>query len=160
MVQGNAYRGPEGQPLPGSIATGASFTLGTISLSGANRTTRWGHALEGGSNVVVQAYYDRTERTVPPTFAETLDIFDVQFQHSMRLAESHAVVWGGEYRYSFDRLDNSSFFAFLPASLNQRWASLFAQDETALARDLRLTFGARGGPQHHNREQFPPPSAP
>jgi len=36
MVQGNAYRGPEGQPLPGAIATGASFTLGTISLSGAN----------------------------------------------------------------------------------------------------------------------------
>jgi len=143
MVQGNAYRGREGQPLPGAIATGASFTLGTISLSGANLTTRWGHALEGGSNVVVQAYYDRTERTVPPTFAETLDIFDVQFQHLLRLADSHAVVWGGEYRYSLDRLENSSFFAFLPASVNQRWASLFAQDETTLAKDLRLTLGAR-----------------
>jgi len=156
MVQGNAYRGPEGQPLPGAIATGASFTLGTISLSGANLTTRWGHALEGGSNVVVQAYYDRTERSVPPTFAETLDIFDVQFQHSMRLAGSHAVVWGGEYRYSFDRLENSSFFAFLPASLNQRWASLFAQDETTLARDLRLTLGARVERNDYTGNEFLP----
>ena len=156
MVQGNAYRGPEGQPLPGAIATGASFTLGTISLSGANLTTRWGHALEGGSDVVVQAYYDRTERSVPPTFAETLDIFDVQFQHSMRLAGSHAVVWGGEYRYSFDRLENSSFFAFLPASLNQRWASLFAQDETTLARDLRLTLGARVERNDYTGNEFLP----
>ena len=31
----------------------------------------------------VQAYYDRTERTVPPTFSEKLDIVDVQFQHSL-----------------------------------------------------------------------------
>src|SRR6267154_1391475 len=156
MVQGNAYKGREGQPLPGSIATGASFTLGTISLSGANLTTRWGHALEGGSNIVVQAYYDRTERSVPPTFAETLDIFDVQFQHSMRLAGSHAVVWGGEYRYSFDRLENSSFFAFLPASLNQRWASVFAQDETTVARDLRLTLGARVERNDYTGNEFLP----
>jgi iron complex outermembrane receptor protein len=156
MVQANAYRGPEGQPLPGSIATGASFTLGTISLSGANLTTRWGHALEGGSNVVVQAYYDRTERTVPPTFAETLDIFDVQFQHSISLADSHAVVWGGEYRYSFDRLENSSFFAFLPASVDQRWASLFAQDETTLAKDLRLVLGARLERNDYTGNEFLP----
>src|SRR5712675_1670024 len=156
MVQGNAYRGPEGQPLPGSIATGASFTLGTISLSGANLTTRWGHALEGGANIVVQAYYDRTERSVPPTFAETLDIFDVQFQHSLRLADSNAVVWGGEYRYSFDRLDNSSFFACLPASLDQRWASLFAQDEATLAKDLRLTLGARVERNDYTGNEFLP----
>jgi iron complex outermembrane receptor protein len=156
MVQGNAYRGREGQPLPGSIVTGASFTLGTISLSGANLTTRWGRALEGGSNVVVQAYYDRTERSVPPTFSETLDIVDVQFQHSMRLADTHAVVWGGEYRYGFDRLDNSSFFAFLPASVNQRWASLFAQDETTLAKDLRLTLGARLERNDYTGNEFLP----
>jgi iron complex outermembrane receptor protein len=156
MVQGNAYRGREGQPLPGVIVTGASFTLGTIALSGANLTTRWGHALEGGSNLVVQAYYDRTERSVPPVLSETLDIFDVQFQHSMSLADSHAVVWGGEYRYSFDRLDNSSFFAFLPASVNQRWASLFAQDETALAKDLRLILGARLERNDYTGNEFLP----
>jgi iron complex outermembrane receptor protein len=156
MVQGNAYRGREGQPLPGAIVTGASFTLGTIAFSGANLTTRWGHALEGGSNLVVQAYYDRTERSVPPVLSETLDIFDVQFQHSMRLADSHAVIWGGEYRYSFDRLDNSSFFAFLPASVNQRWASLFAQDETTLAKDLRLILGARLERNDYTGNEFLP----
>jgi iron complex outermembrane receptor protein len=156
MVQGNAYKGYAGQPLPGSIVTGASFPLGTISLSGANLTTRWGRALEGGANVVVQAYYDRTERTVPPTFSETLDIFDVQFQHSMRLADTHDLVWGGEYRYSFDRLDNSSFFAFLPASLDQRWSSLFIQDETTLQENLRLTLGARLERNDYTGNEFLP----
>jgi iron complex outermembrane receptor protein len=156
MVQGNAYRGREGQPLPGTIATGANFALGTISLSGANLTTRWGHALEGGSNVSLQAYYDRTERTVPPTFSETLDIIDVQFQHSLRLAGIHTVVWGGDYRYSRDRLVNSTFFAFLPASLDQRWSSLFIQDETTLQESLRLTLGARTERNDYSGNEFLP----
>jgi iron complex outermembrane receptor protein len=155
-VQGNAYQGAAGQPLPGTIATGANFALGTISLSGANLTTRWGHALEGGSNVSLQAYYDRTERTVPPTFSETLDIVDVQFQHSLRLAGIHAVVWGGEYRYAMDRLTNSSFFAFLPASLDQRWSSFFIQDETTLQENLRLTLGARTERNGYTGNEFLP----
>src|SRR5439155_8305848 len=48
-VHGNAYRGAEGQPQPGSIViTGVSPPLGTISLSGANVTAQWSHALDGG----------------------------------------------------------------------------------------------------------------
>jgi iron complex outermembrane receptor protein len=56
---------------------------------------------------------------------------------------AHSVVWGGEYRYSWDEVTNSRFVAFLPASDKQAWASLFAQDEIALADSLRLTAGAR-----------------
>jgi iron complex outermembrane receptor protein len=55
----------------------------------------------------------------------------------------HSVVWGGEYRYSWDHVSNSPFVAFLPASDRQAWASLFGQDEIALRDDLRLTAGAR-----------------
>ena len=153
VVHGNAYRGSEGQPPPGSISvTGISPPLSTISFSGANVTARWSRALDGGASLALQGYFDRTERTVPPSFAETLDLFDVQFQHSLQSFGDHSVVWGAEYRYGRDRVTNATFdafvpprpfFGFLPERVNQTWASLFAQDEVAFGKALRLTVGAR-----------------
>ena len=143
-VQGDAYRGSIGQPLPGTISiTGTALALDTISVSGANLLTRWGHTLAGGSRLTVQAYFDRTERTVPPTFGEKLSTSDVQFQHSLGLIGAHTFTWGAEYRYARDRVTNSPIVAFLPARVNQTWLSLFAQDEIDLRDDLRLTLGAR-----------------
>lgn len=142
-VQGNAYRGSEGQPAPGTISTGVPFTLGTIKVSGANLTARWDHRLDGGSQLMLQAYYDRTERDVPPTFSELLDIVDLQFQHSLQPIGMHSLAWGAGYRYSQDRVTNSQYVAFLPARENQAWANVFAQDEISLRDDLRLTLGAR-----------------
>jgi iron complex outermembrane receptor protein len=143
MVQGNAYRGTVGQPLPGSIVTNDPFALAAISVSGANLTGRWAHRLEGGSEVMLQAYYDRTERTIPPVFAEKLDIVDVELQQSLQWTAAYSLVWGGEFRYGRDRVANSPVFAFLPADLNQKWSSLFAQGEAKLRDDLELTLGAR-----------------
>lgn len=152
-VHGDAYEGSEGQPLPGTIAiTGLALPLGTISLSGANLTGHWTHALAGGSTVSLLAYVDHTERTVPPSFAETLDVADLQFQHSLQPIGIHSVVWGAEYRHSWDRVAPATFLAFtpprpfiafLPERLQQSWSSLFAQDEITLRKDLRLTLGAR-----------------
>jgi iron complex outermembrane receptor protein len=144
MVQGNAYRGLIGQPLPGSISiSGTALALGPIPVSGLNFTTRWNRRLDGGSEAMLQAYFDRTERTVPPTFGEKLDIVDLQFQHSVPLGPTHAIVWGAQLRYSDDHVTNSDVFAFLPGHLNQKWESLFGQSEHVLRDDLRLTVGAR-----------------
>lgn len=144
MVQANAYRGLIGQPLPGSISiSGTSLALAPIPVSGINLTASWNRRLGDGSEAMLQAYFDRTERTVPPTFGEKLNIVDLQFQHSVPLHASHAVVWGGQLRYSEDRVTNSDVFAFLPGDLNQRWESLFGQSEHVLREDLRLTVGAR-----------------
>jgi iron complex outermembrane receptor protein len=143
-VQGDAYRGSMGQPLPGTISiTGVALALDTISISGGNLIGRWARSLEGGSSLSVQAYFDRTERTVPPTFAETLNTTDVQFQHTLRPLGMHRVTWGAQYRHAMDRVTNSAIVAFLPARENQTWLSFFAQDEIALRDDLRLTLGAR-----------------
>ncbi|OGB28576.1 MAG: hypothetical protein A3F78_15725 [Burkholderiales bacterium RIFCSPLOWO2_12_FULL_61_40] len=155
-VQGNAYDGGEGQPAPGSIVTGARFTLGPIALSGANLLTRWERTLDQGGRVSVQAYYDGTRRTVPPTFSESLDIVDVQLQHALSPMGMHAPVWGLGYRYGMDRVDNSPFIAFLPAQLDQKWANVFAQDEMALRDDLRLTLGARIERNDYTGNEFLP----
>jgi iron complex outermembrane receptor protein len=143
-VIANAWRGRQGQPVPGLImAPGAGTGLGDIDTHGANLSGRWERALEDGASVAVQAYYDTRYRKVRPTFTDEVDIADVQFQHALAPLGVHALVWGGEYRYSWDHVDNSRFVAFLPASTRQAWASLFGQDEIALRDNLRLTAGAR-----------------
>lgn len=143
-VNANAWRGREGQPAPGVVAVpGASVGLADIDTHGANVTGRWERTLEDGASLAVQAYYDRRYRKVPPTFTDTVDIADVQFQHALAPLGRHLVVWGGEYRYNRDHVDNSRFVAFLPARDKQDWASLFAQDEIALRETLHLTAGVR-----------------
>jgi iron complex outermembrane receptor protein len=153
---GNAYKGSEGQPPPGTLSTGVKFTLGVIQVSGLNLTSQWKRTLGNGSTITVQGYFDKTERTVPPTFAENLNIADLQFLHSWRLGSKHSVAWGAEYRYSIDRVTNSTYVAFLPARLNQKWIALFAQDEIALRKDLRLSLGARSERNDYTGYEFLP----
>jgi iron complex outermembrane receptor protein len=143
-VNGNAWRGRQGQPAPGVIvAPGASAGVDDITTRGANLTGHWEHALEDGGSISTQAYVDHRYREVPPTFTDAVDIADIQVQHSLPTLGAHGIVWGGEFRYSWDEVTNSRYVAFLPASDKQAWASLFAQDEIALRDDLRLTAGAR-----------------
>ncbi len=158
MVQGNAYVGRFGQPEPGAIAIdGTDLSLATIEASGVNLTARWEHRRDNGSSFSLQAYYDRTERTIPPTLRNTLDIIDLQFQHSLAPIGRHALTWGANYRYGRDRSDNtSSVFAFLPENVEQKWSSLFAQDEITLRDDLRLILGARVEHNPYTGSEFLP----
>jgi iron complex outermembrane receptor protein len=157
MFKGDAYTGREGQPLPGSISiTGVQLTLGPISVSGANAISRWERRLAGGGSFTMQAYYDHTERTVPPTFADHEDIVDLQLQYSAGAIGAHTAQWGAEYRYGMDRIENSIYIALLPANLDQSWSSLFAQDEIALRDDLRLTLGLRAEHNDYTGTEFLP----
>jgi len=143
-LQGDVYTGEREQPLPGSLyITGVPIALDTISVAGGHVLGRWERQLGDDSSLAVQAYYDRTERKVRPTFDEVLDILDLQVQHSRRLGGVHSVVWGAQYRYAMDDVDNGIYVEFLPGKVNHDWASVFAQDEIALSGSLRLTLGAR-----------------
>ena len=142
-VHGNAYKGTARQAAPGLVQTGTEVVLGDVATSGVNLTAQWSYPLAGGGSLSLQGYVDHTDRDVPPSFGEALDIADVQFQHSMAPIGRHTVVWGASYRYTWDDVTNSDFVAFLPARTNQAWGSLFAQDEIALRDDLRLVLGGR-----------------
>ncbi|RXZ36814.1 TonB-dependent receptor [Oxalobacteraceae bacterium CAVE-383] len=156
-VMGNIYDANIGQPAPGAVnITGLTPTLGAISASGANLTADWTHRLEGGSSVNVQAYYDRTTRNVPPFFDETLDIVDLQLQHTLKPWGMHSVVWGGGFRHARDNVANGAIISFLPALANQNWTNIFAQDEMALRDDLRLIVGARVERNPYTGNEFLP----
>jgi iron complex outermembrane receptor protein len=143
-LQGNAYQGAEGQPLPGTISiSGINFVLGTISLSGSNVTAHGSHSFDDGSTLSVQAYFDQTKRVVPPSFTEDLHIYDIEVQHSFRIGTSQNVEWGGELRGDTDQVTNSTYFGFLPGHVNQHWSSLFAQDDWSINEAVHATLGSR-----------------
>lgn len=131
-LQGDAYTGKLDQAQPGKTGT-----------DGMNLLGRWNQRLADGSAIRVQAYYDHTERDVPGTFGEKLDILDMEVQHGFQLAASHRVLWGGGYRYARDRVQNSAVLAFLPADKNLDWANVFAQDEIKLSASVELTAGLK-----------------
>jgi iron complex outermembrane receptor protein len=142
MLQAEAYRGRRDPPLQ-DTDSGTQIDYGPITASGAHVPGLWERRLAGGASVQLQAYVDRTKRNIVPILSDTQDTLDLQFQHSPGPIGTHTPVWGLQYRGGRDRVDNSIYIAFLPARLNQNWASLFAQDEIALADNLRLTLGAR-----------------
>jgi iron complex outermembrane recepter protein len=156
-MQGNAYRGRQGQPLPGSISvTGIDFALDTIRLSGVNLLARWQRPV-GGGELSVQGYLDRTTRITPPTFDAHLLIADLELQYTLRPAAAHTVVIGANHRRARDEVGHDApEFAFLPERRNQSWTSLFAQDEIALTEALRLTLGARAERNGYTGTEFLP----
>lgn len=112
-------------------------------FSGASLLGRWRRALGNDSSLRVQAYYDHTRREHPRSFEESLDIFDLDVQHSLRPRPAHMLVWGGGYRYARDRVENSASQAFIPPDRNLDWANVFAQDEITLAPHLNFTLGLK-----------------
>src|SRR5437899_1077173 len=134
-LQGDAYRG--------SLDQVNLVVDENTHISGNNLLGRWNRDLADWGNLQAQAYFDHTERDIPGNFAERLNIFDIDLQHSLRAIGAHRLTWGGGYRYGDDRVSNSTFLAFLPANRRLRWANVFAQDEIALLESLRLTLGAK-----------------
>src|SRR5204862_383263 len=114
-----------------------SAAAGDVRISGGNLLGRWARQLAGGDRVQVKGYFDNTEREIPGTFEERLNIFDVEFQHALHVGSRHSVIWGGGYRRADDHVSNTAAIAFLPADRNLRWGNLFVQDEIALAGDRK-----------------------
>jgi len=112
-------------------------------VSGTNLLARWNRALDDGSAVQVQVYFDHSRRDYPGTFAETLDTYDIEAQHNFTWRGTHQILWGGGYRSSRDSVTNSVALAFLPARTRLSLANVFAQDTIALSERLRLTLGIK-----------------
>lgn len=132
-LQGDAYEGRVGEP-----------TRDDTDVDGGNLLGRWSRTLSEDAGLDLQVYWDRTHRDIPGLFEEHLDVFDLDFQHRLPVAERHDLVWGFGYRHHRDRVGNSPTIAFLPARRDFDLVSLFAQDEVSLLDDrLALTFGTK-----------------
>jgi iron complex outermembrane receptor protein len=135
-VQGDAYRGrSEDRPLGGPIE-----------VSGANLLARWNERFSSGSDIRLQAYYDRSERQDRIGFQGDVDTFDIDFQHGIPLGR-HKLLWGAGYRRAHDNVPDTIptplVIRFVPSSRTLDWQNLFAQDEIRLTDSLDFTAGLK-----------------
>lgn len=134
--QGDMYSGDEGE-------TNNYRQSSNTDVSGGNIRTRWKHPLSDTSDLTLQAYYDRTNRTTS-SLEELRDTFDLDFQHRFRPVDHHELIWGLGYRFTQDDTRNFGGFSLDPRSRGDNLFSIFAQDEISLLEDrVRVTLGSK-----------------
>ncbi len=147
MVQGELYTGDGGQQS--NVATTPTFPYGfttgneDLEMSGGHFLTRWEHRWGSESDMALQFFYDRYERT-ENTIKATIDTFDVDFQHRFEFFRNQEILWGLEYRYWMDDLNNTQGTSVFPDSKSFDLLSGFLQDQITLIPDtFILTIGTK-----------------
>ncbi|MDB5703943.1 MAG: TonB-dependent receptor [Sphingomonas bacterium] len=131
-LQGDAYGGAHGQ-LGGADED----------INGRNLLVRW-HRVGAGSDLQVQAYYDRTSRMTEQGGGRfSLDTYDLDIQHRFALGESNAMVVGGGVRANSYQIDGPPSLLFAPPHRTLLLASAFVQDTVKLDSRLNLTVGLK-----------------
>ena len=145
-LQGDIYDGQAGQLLlEPNLAPPPLFRslVEDVEMSGANLLARWKRTLGPRSSLQLQTYYDYTERE-EIVLEEQRDTFDIDFQHSFALGDDHELIWGLEYRFTTDQLEESRTVAMADTSQDDHLFSFFVQDEITLVPEtLSLTLGSR-----------------
>jgi iron complex outermembrane receptor protein len=121
---------------------------------GSNLLGRWSRRLSEGSDLKVQAYFDRLHRDVPGSYDDRLNTWDIDAQHRIGLDARNDFVWGVGYRRVED--DFGSEGVVFTERLTLETFSAFAQDELALQKTLHMTLGARVEHNHYTSFEFQP----
>jgi iron complex outermembrane receptor protein len=98
-------------------------------------------ALANGSNLDIQAYVARDDRSAVDTH-ERRDTFNVQVQDSLTLG-ANQLVFGGEARVWREYFLSANIFHFADPRATISLGSIFAQDVVAIRPDLKLTVGLK-----------------
>ncbi len=102
-LQGDVYDGESGQSIQYLSPLPPFFNLKTVDahISGGNLLSRWTQTFSSDSEMILQAYYDWTERK-EFLINETLGTVDVDLQHRYTLQNDLELLWGLGFRYSND----------------------------------------------------------
>lgn len=144
-VQGDYYRGSEGFGFTEPLLTipYSQSIRDRWHYSGGNVLSRWKHAFSDSSSLLVQTYYDRTERN-SRLFTERRDTFDIDLQHAFAWSQAHRLIWGLGYRFTNDHIINSTTISTTPANRALNLFNGFVQDEfTLIPNNLALTAGTK-----------------
>ena len=153
--QGDIYSGTEGERISiGFFSPPAQLSLdGTASVSGGNLLARWQRQFDDGSDIQLQAYFDRTNRQ-DIQLGETRNTFDVDFIHHLVLPKHNNFIWGLGVRISPSSfIETQPTVNFLPNKQTDSIYSGFLQDEIAIVpRKLSVTLGTKL--EHNNFNGF------
>jgi iron complex outermembrane receptor protein len=145
-VQGDIYDGTFGTTIPLALLVPPfSQTVNDDGdIFGGNVLMRWQRTFSAASDLSLQLYYDRTERSSIQVEEDTIDTVDLDFQHRFAWGTWQEIVWGLGYRFIHDMFTNSSSVSFTPDSRSRTLLSAFVQDDMTLIKNrLRLTLGLR-----------------
>lgn len=144
-IQGDAYDGESGQTVIMDSITQPYFTINDLDeeIRGGNILMRWNRKFSDISNLQLQMYYDRTQRT-SAIISEQRDTFDIEFQHQFSPLENHHLIWGIGYRFTQDNFKNNFTLTLVPDKRSSHLFTGFLQDDISLIPDtLRLTLGSK-----------------
>jgi iron complex outermembrane receptor protein len=115
-------------------------------FQGGHLLGRWQRNLSENSQVSVQAYYDRAERS-DAVLDQLVETWDFDLQHNL-VAGRHRLVWGLGLRQVADELRGKflgdATIRYEPQDTDYATVSGFVQDEIALAEErLCLTVGTK-----------------
>ena len=144
-LQGELYRGSYGETLTASqLIPPYQITFrNSGNFSGGNVLGRWNHAFTK-SKTSLQLYYDRTNTSAESLLSDHQNIYDLDFQHDIRVSEGNELIWGAGYRYTQDKIHPSNYVSIYPDHRGLSWLSAFTQDEFGLFKQrLRVTVGSK-----------------
>jgi iron complex outermembrane receptor protein len=144
-VQGDYYDGRIGERSAVPILTPPfSETFDSDSpVCGGNVLCRWQREFSEDSDLILQLYYDHTERD-SVTLRDEVDTVDLDLQHRLPSGSRHDILWGLGYRSIVDDVTLTSAVSLDPVSRDHDLLSAFVQDEITLVEDrLDLTLGSK-----------------
>lgn len=134
-VQGDIYQGDQDQ-LAGQIQD--------TEIGGGNILGRWTRRFSSGAEFSLQAYADRTERSVSSGIMAQVDAAAIDAQYQFSLDERHNLVLGAGVRSTEDTFTPGPGTVFLdPASRRLDTLSAYAQDTFALTENVDLIAGVK-----------------
>jgi iron complex outermembrane recepter protein len=145
-IQGDMYKGGVGETVGFGSFTPPEQIISNqaVAVSGGNLLAQWRHDLREGSDIQVQAYYDRTY-ALAPHYQETRNTFDVDFIHHLTLGEHHNFIWGVGARLSPSQVVQTvPTLDLIPHDFANNVYSGFVQDEIAIVPNkFSLTVGSK-----------------
>ncbi len=131
--------------LQGDLYDGKENNYPRAGVNGQNILGRWTRRFSPQSELIVQAYYDRTWRDLPlQEFRQTLQTYDLDLEYHFPLGKRQQIVCGLGYRLMDDAVRNSDRVTFNPDRRILELFNEFVQDQIELlAGRLMLTIGTK-----------------
>ncbi|MGH9445788.1 MAG: TonB-dependent receptor plug domain-containing protein [Terriglobia bacterium] len=144
-LQGDIYDGYDGtRAAIGYYSPPVQVNVdGAAKVAGGNLLGHWRHELSNGSDVQIEAYFDRTSR-LQPQYGEIRNTFDIDFHHHLTLPHHQDFNWGLEAQVSPSHFIQTQATVTLVPNPTDELYSGFVQDEIPLVENhLSLTLGSK-----------------
>lgn len=115
-----------------------------VRIDGGNFVLTFTRPLRAGGSLQIIGYADREQRDVPLQSWERRTTYNVEGQHSARLATRYRLLWGGGVRSTLSRTRPTPLIFFEPDDRTINQVHGFAQTEITVRRDLSVVVGTRG----------------